>query len=334
MLGRSWVRVALVSLLAIAVCLVVRLDSAQDGSTRSQRTGYTVDVSVGGLRAISASIRQPMYWAGPKPGVTYELTRTTDRRTYVRYLPLGVAAGSPQPFLTVGTYPVANAFTVTRAAARGNGVVGIAIAGGGVAFYRKSRPTNVYLAFPGSHFQVEIYDPSRHVVRQLVANNRVSPLRSRSSRLRTRGFGDNAAIAISQVTLAHVVATLNRRIYWLGPIPGSTLELTMTPAGRVYIRYLPDHVAVGTRRPYLTVATYPLADAFAESMATAREPGTVRIPFGNGAIAFFARSRPTNIYLAFKGVNDQVEVYDPSARAVRALIARRRVRPVTQRIGT
>ena len=33
------------------------------------------------------------------------------------------------------------------------------IPGGGVAFQYKNRPTSVYLAYPGSDYQVEVYDP-------------------------------------------------------------------------------------------------------------------------------------------------------------------------------
>ncbi len=54
------------------------------------------------LRSFAESASSPVYWAGPKEGFTYELTRTTDGRVYVRYLPEGTAVGDPRSrYLTV-----------------------------------------------------------------------------------------------------------------------------------------------------------------------------------------------------------------------------------------
>jgi hypothetical protein len=115
----------------------------------------------------------------------------------------------------------------------------------------------------------------------------------------------------------------------MGQIPGTTLELTRTPDGRIYIRYLPAGVAPGSSAPALTVATYPAADGLAATTAAARKPDGIRIPLPHGAVAFFARSRPTNVYVAFPGVREQIEVFDPSTRRVRALVAANRLTPVS-----
>ena len=140
-------------------------------STRSSSTApsSTADVSARSLRVLGAQLGRPIYWAGPRNGVTYEFTETADKRTYVRYLPVGVSAGSPKSFLTVATYPVGNAFAVTSAAARRTGSVRLPVGGGGVAFYSASRPTNVYVAFPGSNVQLEIFDPASAALHKLVA---------------------------------------------------------------------------------------------------------------------------------------------------------------------
>jgi hypothetical protein len=49
----------------------------------------------------------------------------------------------------------------------------------------------------------------------------------------------------------------------------------------------------------------------------------------HGAVAFFSRSRPTNVYVAFGGGGEQIEVFDPSAQRVHALIAAHRLKPVS-----
>ncbi len=55
---------------------------------------------------------------------------------------------------------------------------------------------------------------------------------------------------------------------------------------------------------------------------------SVRVAVGNGGVAFYARARPTNVYLAYPGRNIQVEVYDPAAGAARRLVAANHIVPV------
>ena len=50
-------------------------------------------VSAAELRRFAESKDQPVYWAGPLKGASYELTATPSGRTFVRYLPAGAAAG-------------------------------------------------------------------------------------------------------------------------------------------------------------------------------------------------------------------------------------------------
>ena len=49
--------------------------------------------AVAELEAVAKSLGHPVYWAGPRKGVTYELTRTTDGKVYIRYLPRGTHVG-------------------------------------------------------------------------------------------------------------------------------------------------------------------------------------------------------------------------------------------------
>ena len=49
--------------------------------------------------------------------------------------------------------------------------------GKGIAFYDASRPTNVYVAWPGVGVQVEVYDPSAANAQRLVASGAIAPVR-------------------------------------------------------------------------------------------------------------------------------------------------------------
>ena len=143
--------------------------SAATPSQAGAASGTTVQaISLAGLRALPASLGHPVYWAGPRAGTTYELTKTPDGRVYVRYLTGGARVGSPLPnFLTIGTYVVPNAAAAVRTAAAQPGAVRVPVSGG-FGFYNRARPTSVYFAYPGSNVQVETYDPSAAVARQLV----------------------------------------------------------------------------------------------------------------------------------------------------------------------
>jgi hypothetical protein len=321
--GRPRAQVAavlgVVALAALAGALVWWYVVRDDGSHVAAPAA--VGLSESRLRALVSANAGPVYWAGPRSDVTYELTQTPDRRTYVRYLPSGAAVGTSTPYLTVATYPVPNAFAATRAAARSPGTVAISTGTDAVAFYTQARPTNVYMAFPGSSSQIEIFDPSADGLHRLVADGAVGALGGRSS---NAAATNASAVAASPAELK----ALGYRAFWLGPVKGTTYELTRTPNGRVYVRYLPAGVRVGTPKAYLTVATYPVNGAFAATRTAAQRNGSVAITVPGGGIAFYARTRPASVYVAFPNGHDQIEVFDPSSTPANRFAAARRVMSV------
>jgi len=128
------------------------------------------------LRDFAESAARPVYWAGPRTGQTYELTRTSDGRVYVRYLPEGVHVGDPRPrFLTVGTYPRANAFAELKRAARADGAESRSLPKGGLAVFSRGS-SSVYFGFPDARYQVEVYAPSASTARSLVLGGQVVPV--------------------------------------------------------------------------------------------------------------------------------------------------------------
>lgn len=129
------------------------------------------------LAALAASLETPVYWAGKRAGFTYEVTRTSDGRVYVRYLPTGVKVGDPRAqFLTIGTYPRAKAFAELSRAAKRKGTISLGLQGGGLMIFSKATPTSVYFGFPKGRFQVEVFDPSADTARRLVLAGDVVPV--------------------------------------------------------------------------------------------------------------------------------------------------------------
>lgn len=133
-------------------------------------------ISFTGLKTLAA-LGIPIYWVGELPGVRYELTKTADDRVFIRYLPAGVPIGSSKPYLTIGTYPVRHAFTVTSRLAAKSGSVPVDVGKGAVAFSSRKSPESVFLAYRGSGVQIEVFDPTPGRARDLVSSLRVAAVR-------------------------------------------------------------------------------------------------------------------------------------------------------------
>ena len=149
--------------------------SAGSGPAGPVQSTGPVALSENGLRALVKVLDQPVYWAGPKAGYTYELTRTSNRNVYVRYLSPGVKAGDKRAvFLIVATYPFKNAYAVLKRLAHGNGV---SLPGGGLAVVQDNYPKSVHVAFPGVDYQIEVFDQSPAVAKQTALSGSIAPVR-------------------------------------------------------------------------------------------------------------------------------------------------------------
>ena len=146
------------------------------GDSSSPPTGASAS-SESALRDFAKSASTPIYWAGPRENTTYELTRTTDGRVYVRYLPEGVKVGDPRPqFLTVGTYPRPTGFAELKRAAKAPGATSKKLSDGGIAVFSRGS-SSVYFGYPDGKYQVEVYTPSAGSARNLVLSGQVVPVR-------------------------------------------------------------------------------------------------------------------------------------------------------------
>jgi len=175
--------VALAVAAAFVIWLVVRGNDDSSSTTTTTSTNEAtqpigaVAATPAALRELSAKAEQPIYWVGPRPGQTYELTRTAGGRVYVRYLPAGAAIGNRRPDYTiVGTYPTQGALQVLKNLAKQPNEKSVPAPGGGIAVYSASAPTNVYVAFPGQNVQIEVFDPSARKALRMVKTGRVAPV--------------------------------------------------------------------------------------------------------------------------------------------------------------
>ena len=128
------------------------------------------------MRSIASELGHTIYWIGPKKGYTYEVTRTTSQRIYLRYLPPGAKVGTKKAYLTIGTYPYRRAFQAVQALAKGKNGTTVKLAGRGLAVIDTQDPKNIHLAYPGADYQIELFDPSPARARQIVSSGQVTTI--------------------------------------------------------------------------------------------------------------------------------------------------------------
>jgi hypothetical protein len=183
LLRRPRVRLGAVIALAVAAGFITWLAVRSNNSTAPKKTAVAegsrpgagpAAMSVAGLKKLQTALRHPIYWAGPRPGDTYEVTQRSDGTIYVRYLPPGVRVGDPRgAFLIIVTYPYANGLLALQRVQNGKG---IRVPRGGLALVHQGYPRSVHLAYPRVNYQIEVYDPSPRVSRRVATSGQVRPV--------------------------------------------------------------------------------------------------------------------------------------------------------------
>jgi hypothetical protein len=160
-------RIAVVAVAAIAVALLGWL-IARGGGTSSSATPAT-------LVTFAKALKRPIYWAGPIPGDTYEFTETSTGNIFVRYLPKGVRVGDPRAaFRVIATYPYPGAVAGLAAVA---GKTGRRLPGGGLMVPSARYPKSVHMAYPGSAYEIEVFDPVPGQASAIALSGQVRPIR-------------------------------------------------------------------------------------------------------------------------------------------------------------
>jgi hypothetical protein len=172
-------RLAVVAALALAAGFLTWLgvrgedDSPAAAPAVTAPTGVPQETSPADLAALAAGLGHPVYWLGPRSNATYEATQTSDGNLFVRYLPNGVDVGDKRLYRTVGTYPVRDAYGAVQAVAAKPGGKRFSAPGGGLAAVDPAHATSVYVAYPGSPVEIEVFDPAPGAARRLVTSGRL-----------------------------------------------------------------------------------------------------------------------------------------------------------------
>jgi hypothetical protein len=305
-------RTGAVIAIAVAAGLILWLALRDTGS------GNAKAVSAEDLQKLATSVGHPVFWLGQVDGDTNELTRKSDGSIIIRYLPPGVGIGAQGQYWSVATYPFPGAYAGIQRALKAGGATQIKLAHGGLAEYLNTNPNNVHAAYPGYAYQVEVFAPGGQAVALV-----------QQGKLTSFGGPKGGAVgpkpkAASPAALKSLAGSLGHPIYWAGPKKGYTYGLNRNPNGSLYIRYLPPGVRVGSKKTYLSVATYPFVGALAGIQRVAKQKGQRTIKLVGGGLAVYNPKIPNDLHLAFPGSNYQVEVYDPTGKT-RQLVASGRI---------
>jgi hypothetical protein len=164
---------------ALVIWLVARGGNDSSPSTAAKAATTPAPAAAASpaeLAAVATSVKHPVYWIGAKSSFTYELTKAKNGNLWVRYLPAGVSVGDTRTnFLTIGSYPQANAFKNVQATAKKKGVQSFGVPSGGAAVEYTARPSSVYVAYPGSNVLIEVYDPSPATARSIAKSGDIRP---------------------------------------------------------------------------------------------------------------------------------------------------------------
>ena len=146
------------------------------GTRRLVGAATTVAVPAN-VSELAGAAGHPVYWVGTRPGTKLEGTLLDNGNAYVRYLGANAAIGDPEPnFLTVGTYPVPNAYAALKDASKQPGAVVKQAPRNGLVVTNTSSPNSVYVAYRDQDLQIEVYDPNPRQARQLATSGAVTPV--------------------------------------------------------------------------------------------------------------------------------------------------------------
>jgi len=144
--------------------LVVRDQVIGSQLTVAGQTLGQVALTEAQLREVVAKNKLTAYWSGPETNALYSLIANSNGQVFVRYLNDGQGLSDTAPkYRVIASYPQVNAYSVTQAAGNQANAISFINADGAQVFYSKSYASNVYLAYPESAFEVEIFDPGNGV---------------------------------------------------------------------------------------------------------------------------------------------------------------------------
>ena len=131
----------------------------------------------------------------------------------------------------------------------------------------------------------------------------------------------SGGVALSESDLKDVVSKLGETVYWAGPMRGAKYTINAQNVGAIYVRYLPNSKGISDTSPkYRVIATYKETNAYNATLAAGNQANGVSFAKEDGAgVVYYNKNTPTNVYLAYKALPFQIEVFDSTAETALAM---------------
>lgn len=125
----------------------------------------------------------------------------------------------------------------------------------------------------------------------------------------------SGGVSLSEKELKAVVKQIGQKVYWVGPMSGAKYTINAQNFNSIYVRYLADGKGISDQTPkYRVIATYKEANGYNSTLSAGNQADGLSFTNPNGSAVYYNKQVPTNVYVAFKGLPFQIEIFDPNAK--------------------
>jgi hypothetical protein len=124
----------------------------------------------------------------------------------------------------------------------------------------------------------------------------------------------NGKVALTQSQLRDIVVGEGLVVYWLGPEDGALYTLISVNQRQNYVRYLPGGQGLSDiGANFRVVGTYEAKDAYKMTQNQATTPDGLGETTADGMAIYYNTTHPLSVYVAPKGGDSQIELFNPTA---------------------
>jgi len=118
--------------------------------------------------------------------------------------------------------------------------------------------------------------------------------------------------ALSESELVSAVKSVGSSVFWIGASAGDKYAYNSLGKDQNFIRYLPGGNGVAdTAENYRIIGTYADPNAYKTLQQAAASNTGISSVNPDSSIVFYSKATPLHVYLAFKDLPYQIEIFDP-----------------------
>jgi hypothetical protein len=118
--------------------------------------------------------------------------------------------------------------------------------------------------------------------------------------------------ALTETELSTAVKSVGSSVFWIGASAGDKYAYNSLGKDQNFIRYLPGGNGVAdTAENYRIIGTYGDPNAFSTLQQAAASNTGISTVNPDGSIVFYSKTTPLHVYMAFKDLPYQIEIFDP-----------------------